>query len=63
MNAFNTVNLAAACILTSVEHAEQLGIPEEKWVYALGGAGTADSTNCKIPCLPRECSLVEFKLT
>ncbi|KAK1059650.1 hypothetical protein LTR74_012485 [Friedmanniomyces endolithicus] len=43
MNAFNTVNLAAACILTSVEHARELGIPEDRWIYALGGAGTRDS--------------------
>jgi hypothetical protein len=47
MNAFNTVNLAAACILTSVEHAKTLGIPEEKWVYVLGGAGTSESSNCR----------------
>ncbi|KAK3116416.1 hypothetical protein LTR53_003209 [Teratosphaeriaceae sp. CCFEE 6253] len=45
MNAFNTVNLAAACILTSVEHAKELGIPEERWIYALGGAGTSDSND------------------
>ncbi|KAK3670868.1 hypothetical protein LTR78_009312 [Recurvomyces mirabilis] len=43
MNAFNTVNLAAACIVTSTEYARELGIPEEKWIYALGGAGTQDS--------------------
>ncbi|KAK1762795.1 thiolase [Phialemonium atrogriseum] len=43
MNAFNTVNLAAACILTSVEHAERLGIPRERWVYPLGGAGFHES--------------------
>lgn len=43
MNAFNTVNLAAACILTSVSFAKTLGVPEEKWVYPLGGAGTMDS--------------------
>ncbi|KAH7040931.1 thiolase [Microdochium trichocladiopsis] len=44
MNAFNTVNLSGACILTSTEHARKLGIPEEKWVYILGGAGTSDSS-------------------
>ncbi|KAJ1544356.1 hypothetical protein HK405_008710 [Cladochytrium tenue] len=44
MNAFNTVNLAAACVLTSVEHARELGIPEDKWVYVLGGAGTSDGS-------------------
>ncbi|KAH8647817.1 thiolase [Xylariales sp. PMI_506] len=42
MNAFNTVNLAAACILTSTEYAEKVGIPREKWIYVLGGAGTQD---------------------
>lgn len=47
MNAFNTVNLAAACILTSVEQAEKLGIPREKWTYVLGGAGTRESSNCE----------------
>ncbi|KIW15973.1 hypothetical protein PV08_06023 [Exophiala spinifera] len=45
MNAFNTVNLAGACILTSTTYAEELGIPKTKWIYALGGAGTQDSTN------------------
>ncbi|ETS80692.1 hypothetical protein PFICI_08221 [Pestalotiopsis fici W106-1] len=43
MNAFNTVNLSAACIITSVANAKALGIPESKWVYPLGGAGTHDS--------------------
>lgn len=46
MNAFNTVNLAAACILTSVEKARQLGVPEEKWVYPLGGAGRKERERC-----------------
>ncbi|OAL75448.1 acetyl-CoA acetyltransferase [Trichophyton violaceum] len=45
MNAFNTVNLAAACILTTTQTARQLGISEDKWVYPLGGAGTQDSNN------------------
>ncbi|KAH8704740.1 hypothetical protein BGW36DRAFT_1118 [Talaromyces proteolyticus] len=43
MNAFNMVNMAAACLLTSVDHARKLGIPEKKWIYALGGAGTKES--------------------
>ena len=47
MNAFNNVNLAAACILTSTEYAEELGVSEDKWIYPLGGAGTQDSENCK----------------
>ena len=49
MNAFNSVNLAAACILTSVEYAQALGIPEEKLIYPLGGAGTQDADHCKLP--------------
>lgn len=43
MNAFNNVNLAGACLLTSTEYARELGIPESRWVYPLGGAGTDDS--------------------
>ncbi|KAK4541676.1 hypothetical protein LTR36_007820 [Oleoguttula mirabilis] len=50
MNAFNTVNLAAACILTSAQHARELGIPEDRWIYALGGAGTRDSNDCLEAC-------------
>lgn len=46
MNAFNTVNLAAACILTSTNLAKQIGIPESKWIYPIGGAGTKDSEDC-----------------
>lgn len=38
MNAFNTVNLAAAVILTSVENARKLGVPETKWVHPVGAA-------------------------
>lgn len=47
MNAFNGVNLAAACIVTSVDYAAKLGVPREKWVYVTGGAGSNDSSNCK----------------
>jgi hypothetical protein len=43
MNAFNTVNLAAACIVTSTSYARELGIPESKWVYPLSGAGASDA--------------------
>ena len=46
MNAFNNVNLAAACILTSVGFARELGVPEEKWIYPLGGACASDSDEC-----------------
>jgi hypothetical protein len=44
MNAFNTVNLASALILTSVSTAKSLNIPSSKWIYPLGGAGTQDSS-------------------
>lgn len=47
MNALNTINLAGAVILTSTEYAREIGIPESKWIYALGGAGTRDSNDCK----------------
>ncbi|KAJ5483897.1 hypothetical protein N7539_005693 [Penicillium diatomitis] len=42
MNAFNTVNMSAACILTSLEHAQELGIPHSRLIFPLGGAGTHD---------------------
>ena len=45
MNAFNTVNLAATCILTSTDYATELGIPETQWVYPLASAGTSDSAD------------------
>jgi acetyl-CoA acetyltransferase len=45
MNAFNTVNLAATCILTSAEYATELGVPKSKWIYPLGGAGTREHTD------------------
>ncbi|KIW76713.1 hypothetical protein Z517_09157 [Fonsecaea pedrosoi CBS 271.37] len=45
MNAMNAVNIGAAVLLTSTDFARELGIPEEKWIYALGGAGTRDSLN------------------
>lgn len=44
-----SVNLAAACILTSVEHARELGISADKFIYPLGGAGTSDSLECETP--------------
>ena len=49
MNAFNSVNLSAACILTSTEYAREIGIPEDKWVYVLGGAGTHEKDYCESP--------------
>jgi len=49
MNAFNNVNLAGACLLTSTQYAKELGIPEDRWIYPLGGAGTSDSPDCEYP--------------
>ena len=48
MNAFNSVNLAAAAIVTTVEQAEYLKIPQDKWVYILGGAGAQETENCEL---------------
>jgi acetyl-CoA acetyltransferase len=42
MNAFNTVNLASAVILTSTRVAHTLSIPPTRWIYLLAGAGTSD---------------------
>lgn len=50
MNAFNSVNLAAACILTSTRYARELGVPDSRWIYPLGGAGTQDADNCETRC-------------
>ena len=50
MNAFNNINLAGACLLTSTEYARDLGISESRWVYPLGGAGTGDAEYCKAQC-------------
>jgi hypothetical protein len=46
MNAFNTVNLSSACIVTTTEFARQLQIPEDKWIYPLGGAGFKEREHC-----------------
>ena len=47
MNAFNNVNIASACVLMSTETARKFGIPEDRWIYPLGGAGTRDAYSCK----------------
>ena len=54
MNAFNTVNLSSACILTTTEFAKQLQIPERKWIYPLGGAGFQERDRCKFAYYWRE---------
>lgn len=48
MNAFNTVNMAAACIVTSTDNARRLGIPENRWIYPLAAAGTSDAGDCEL---------------
>ena len=54
MNAFNTINLAGAVVVTSTEVARSLGVSESKWVYPLGGAGSSDADQCEfllsLPC-------------
>lgn len=47
MNAFNTINLAGAALLTSTDYARELGVPEDRWIYPLGGAGTSDADDCE----------------
>jgi hypothetical protein len=54
MNAFNTVDMAAACIITSTEVARALGIPEEAWIYPVGGAGRDDNEECAFSTSPVE---------
>lgn len=49
MNAFNDVNLSAACIVTSTECAERLGIARDKWIFPLGGGRAEDSEDCMSP--------------
>ena len=70
MNAFNTVNLAAACILTTTDCAQELGIPRSRWIYPLGGAGTQDSNDCSsvewsilVQCCTDETSLGTTQLS
>ncbi|KAF2662734.1 thiolase [Lophiostoma macrostomum CBS 122681] len=42
MNAFNTINLSSALLLTSTTHARSLHIPPSHWIHPLSGAGTSD---------------------
>ena len=42
MNAMNQINQSATLLLTSVEHARQLGIAEEKWIYLHGCADASE---------------------
>ena len=47
MNAFNTINLAGAVVVTSTDVAREMGVPEGKWIYPLGGAGSSDADKCE----------------
>jgi hypothetical protein len=71
MNAFNTINLAGAVVLTSTDVAKELGVPQDRWIYPLGGAGSSDADQCKLSLfsklarrgeLMHKCSLGETKL-
>ena len=42
MNALLSVDQAAAVLVTSTERARALGIPEERWIFPLGGAGATE---------------------
>jgi hypothetical protein len=46
MNAFNDVNIAGACLLTSTDCAERMGISREKWIFPLGGGRGEDTAEC-----------------
>ncbi|KAL4897843.1 hypothetical protein BDV59DRAFT_208470 [Aspergillus ambiguus] len=43
MNAFNDVNLASACLMTSRSYAEKMGIPKERWIYPIGAGRGSDT--------------------
>jgi acetyl-CoA C-acetyltransferase len=45
LNAVIEVDMAASLIMTSVEKARELGIPESKWIYLRGCADAADIWN------------------
>lgn len=49
MNAFNDVNIAGACILTTTECAVRMGIPRDKWIFPLGGGRAEDSKDSEFP--------------
>ena len=44
MNSNNMVDQGAAVILTSVEQAQRLGVPEERWVYPQSGTDAHDTS-------------------
>ncbi len=48
MNANMSVNMGAALIMTSVKRAQELGIPESKWVYPLAGVKGYDHFSASV---------------
>lgn len=42
MNAMNQVNQSAALLLTSIKHARELGVAEDKWIYLHGCSDVND---------------------
>lgn len=42
MNAFPMTNQSASVVLTTVHQARLCGIPEDKWVFPMGGANFFD---------------------
>ncbi len=48
MNANMSVNMGAALIMTSVQHAKKLGIPESKWVYPMAGVKGYDHFSASV---------------
>lgn len=46
MNAFNDVNIAGACIITSTDFADRMGISRHKWIFPLGGGRARDTEDC-----------------
>ena len=58
----DAVNQASAVILTSVEHAQELGIPEDRWIYLHGYSDVKDRLVSERPDLSRSKAL-ELALT
>jgi acetyl-CoA C-acetyltransferase len=53
----DSVNQGASLILTCVDHAQSLGIPEEKWIYLHGYASVNDKIVSKRPDLSKSKAL------